>query len=94
MTPFNTSHYSIRPPGIFSILAYLLVSISTLGYKDVLLGVSISILTMTAFTAFTAKSIIKLPHFEENLVPILLFTILCKSSSLLISIGTASSSKI
>jgi hypothetical protein len=61
------------PPGIFSTLAYLLTSISTFPYSSVI---------QIFFTAFEAKSTIKLPHLLENFVPIVLLTTFFTSSSL------------
>jgi len=85
MTPSKTLHSSKIPPGIFSILAYLLIS---------KLSFPTSLPDKTFFTDSIAKFSTKFPHLDANLVPIQLLSAFLTSSSSLVSIFTAISFKI
>mmetsp|Transcript_17862 Transcript_17862/g.50310 ORF Transcript_17862/g.50310 Transcript_17862/m.50310 type:complete len:251 (+) Transcript_17862:620-1372(+) len=85
ITPLSTLQSSSVPPGIFSTLAYFLMSISRLPS-----GSSVT----TVFTAWMARSLISVPNRVVNLVPTQLCTIRLIWSSFCTSIGKHSSSTI
>ena len=57
-TPSNTTHSDNSPPGIFSTFAYFLISQSK----------TLESLLYTIFTAFNARSLMRLSHLDANLV--------------------------
>ena len=78
MTPSKTSDSSSVPPGIFSTLAYLLIS---------RLSFFLAPYLMTILVALMVKLEMSFPHLEANLVPIQFCKAERTSSSLEISIG-------
>mmetsp|Transcript_28979 Transcript_28979/g.55507 ORF Transcript_28979/g.55507 Transcript_28979/m.55507 type:complete len:236 (-) Transcript_28979:53-760(-) len=84
ITPFSTRQSWMSPPGIFSTLAYFLMSMSSLPPPTS---------TVTQFTASRASSDMRLPNRCVNLVPIQLLTMFSICWRSLTSIGNAISSR-
>lgn len=78
ITPSRTSDYSKVPPGIFSTLAYLLISRLSLFLAPYLI---------TILVALIVKFEISLPHLLANLVPIQFWRAIKTYSSFEVSIG-------